>query len=58
MILKANALNFAFGGVASQVSEDDLLHSIAFHNRKFNPIKVNYEIYDREMLAIVECMEK
>src|SRR5271156_977263 len=58
MILEADASNFALGGVASQVGEDGLLHPVTFHSRKFNPAEVNYEIYDRKMLAIVECMEK
>ena len=58
MILEADASNFALGGVASQVGEDGLLHPVAFHSRKFNPAEVNYEIYDKEMFAIVECMDK
>ena len=58
MILKADVSNFVLRGVTSQVDEDDLLHLVAFHNRKFNSIEVNYEIYDRKMLVIVECMKK
>jgi hypothetical protein len=27
------------------------------YSRKFNPAERNYEIYDKEMLAIVECMD-
>jgi len=28
-----------------------------FHSRKFNPAEMNYEIYDKEMLTIVESLE-
>ena len=58
MILEVDASNFALKEVPSQVDKDDLLHPVAFHNRKFNSIEVNYEIYDREMLIIIECMKK
>ena len=31
--------------------------TIAFWSRKFNPAELNFEIYDKEMLAIVDTME-
>ena len=34
-----------------------ILHPIAFWSRKFNPAELNYEIYDKEMLVIVNTME-
>ena len=34
-----------------------ILHPIAFWSRKFNPAELNYEIYDKEMLAIINTME-
>jgi len=33
------------------------LHPIAFHSRKFSPAELNYDIYDKEMLAIVDLLE-
>ena len=56
-ILEADASDFALGAVVSQVGEDGHIHPIAFHSRKFNPSEMNYEIYDKEMLAIVETLE-
>jgi hypothetical protein len=29
-----------------------------FHSRKFNSAELNYEIYDKEMLAIIETMDQ
>jgi len=43
--------------VVSQKGPDGKIHPIAFHSRKFNPAEMNYEIYDKEMLAIVESLE-
>jgi hypothetical protein len=30
---------------------------VGFYSQKFNPAELNYEIYDKEMLAIVEALE-
>ena len=56
-ILEADASNEALGGTVSQYDDDGVLHPCAFHSRKFTPPERNYEIYDKEMLAIVECMD-
>jgi hypothetical protein len=47
------------GAVISQRDpEDGVLHPITFHSRKFSAAEMNYEIYDKEMLAIVETMDR
>ena len=56
-ILEADASNEALGGAVSQYDDDGVLHPCAFHSRKFTSAERNYEIYDKEMLAIVECMD-
>ena len=56
--MEADASNYAVGGVVSQVAPDDgKLHPIAFYSRTLNPAEQNYEIYDKEMLAIVESLK-
>ena len=40
-----------------QRESDNLLHLVAFFFRKMNPAQYNYEIYDKELLAIVKCFE-
>jgi RNase H-like domain found in reverse transcriptase len=57
-ILEADASDHALEAVISQVAEDGTLYPVAFHSRKFLPAEQNYEIYDKEMLAIVEGLEK
>jgi hypothetical protein len=56
-ILEADTSNEALGGAVSQYDDDGVLHPCAFHSRKFTSAERNYEIYDKEMLAIVECMD-
>ena len=50
-IIEVDASDFAYGGVLSQYDEDDVLHPCAFISKKFNAAELNYEIYDKEMLA-------
>ncbi len=35
-----------------------MLHLITFCSQKFNGVELNYEIYDKEILAIVEVMDR
>jgi len=58
VVLEADASDYALGAVISQRGPDDgLLHPITFYSRKFNSAELNYEIYDMQMLAIVETMD-
>ncbi len=44
--------------VLSQPGDDRLLQSIAFFSKNLNPSECNYEIYDKELLAIIRCFEQ
>jgi hypothetical protein len=52
-IIETDASDFALGAVISQKSSDDKLHPIAYHSRKFSPTKINYEIYAKELFAVM-----
>jgi hypothetical protein len=56
-IVETDASDFALGGTLSQTAEDEKLHPNAFHSRKFSPAEINYEIHDKELLAIVDCFK-
>jgi len=47
----------AIGGVLSQ-EQDGKWKPIAFLSRTMQPAEQNYEIYDKELLAIVESITK
>src|SRR5437588_13038409 len=34
------------------------LHPVAFHSRKLNPVERNYEIHEKELLAIMEAFKE
>jgi hypothetical protein len=56
-IVETDASDFTLGGTLSQTTEDKKLHPNAFHSRKFSPAEINYEIHDKELLAIVDCFK-
>jgi hypothetical protein len=56
--METDASDFALGAVLSQYGEDSLLHPVAFHSRKFTAAEINYEIHDKELLAIVSAFEE
>jgi hypothetical protein len=56
-IVETDASDFALGGTLSQTAKDKKLHPNAFHARKFSPAEINYEIHDKELLAIVDCFK-
>ena len=43
----------ALNAILSHLDEKDRLYSIIFYSRKFTTLKLNYNIYDKELLAIV-----
>ena len=52
IILETDASDYAIAAVLSQ-QHDGRWHPVAFMSRKLIPAEINYEIYDKEMLAIV-----
>ena len=55
--VETDALGHAIEGVLSQ-EQDRKWKPIAFLSRTMQPAKWNYEIYDKELLAIVEALTK
>jgi len=55
--VEADASNYATGGVLSMKCSDDRWRPVAFISKSLSDTKRNYEIHDKEMLAIVRCLE-
>ena len=55
--LSTDASDFAIGSVLSQLDpEDKLWHPVAFYSKSLNAAKRNYDIYDKELLAVVRAL--
>ena len=55
--VKADASNYATGGVLSMKCSDDKWRPVAFISKSLSDTERNYEIHDKEMLAVVRCLE-
>ncbi|QRV84680.1 Retrotransposable element Tf2 protein [Ceratobasidium sp. AG-Ba] len=56
--LECDASDFATGAILSQFSEDDRLHPVAFLSKAMTPAERNYDIYHKELLAIVKALKE
>ncbi|GLB45568.1 putative retrotransposable element tf2 155 kda protein type 1-like [Lyophyllum shimeji] len=57
--VEADSSDFATGAVLSQQSpEDEKWHPVAFYSKSLNAVERNYEIHDKEMLAIIRALEE
>jgi hypothetical protein len=46
------------GAMLSQEGEERRLHPVAFYSKKCYAAKINYEIHDKELLAIVDSFQE
>jgi hypothetical protein len=57
-VLECNASLAATAAVLRQQDANRDWHPVAYLSQTFNPVERNYEIYDRELLAIVRAFEQ
>ena len=56
--LEADSSDYASGAVLSQESEDGKWHPVAFLSKSLNEVERNYDIHDKELLAIIRALEE
>jgi hypothetical protein len=57
--IEADSSDFATGAVLSQLSaEDEKWHPVAYLSKSLSETERNYEIHDKEMLAIMRALEE
>jgi hypothetical protein len=56
--VEADSSDTVTGGQLCQPDENGVLHPIAFYSKKMIPAECNYEIYDKELMAIVRAFEE
>ena len=55
-ILYTDASAFAVGATLVQVGDDNLEHPVGFFSASLQPAEINYDIFDRELYAIVRAL--
>ena len=58
-MIESDASDLAKGAVLSQYeSSDKKWHPVAFSSKNFSLAELNYDIYDKEMIVIVDCFKE
>ena len=57
IIIETDASDYALAAIMS-IQVDDELHPVAFHSRTFTPTELNYDVHNKELLAIFEAFQK
>jgi len=55
--METNALDYALAAILSIVNKDNEVHSVAFYSHTFTAVELNYDIHDKELLAIFEAFK-
>ncbi len=56
-ILKIDASNYVKGEILSQYDDEKVLHSMIFYSKSMILAEINYHIYDKKLLVIIQCFE-
>jgi hypothetical protein len=56
--LECDALDYATGAILSQTGTDGKLHPVAFYSKSLSPAEKNYDIFDKEMLAVIRAFKE
>jgi len=57
MRVEADTSDYTMGGVLSAKCKDRRWRPVAFISKSLNTMERNYEIHDKEMLAVIRCLE-
>jgi len=56
--MEVDASAIAIRAVLNQKGEDRKLHPVAYYSKSFSATEQNYDVYDRELLAIVKALQQ
>jgi hypothetical protein len=58
VMIETDVSNYVSAGVLSQRDDDLVLHPVALASKKHTPAECNYNIYDKELIAIIKALEQ
>lgn len=61
IVVETDASDFGLGGVLSQLFSGPSgpeRHPIEFHSRKLSSAERNYDAHDKELLAVIDCLQR
>jgi len=58
VVMERDASNDVFAGVLLECDNDGVLHPVAYLSMTHTPAECNYDIYDKELMAIIGALEE
>jgi len=55
--METNASDYALAAILSIMTKNNEIHPVAFHSQTFSALELNYNIHDKELLAIFEAFK-
>ena len=55
--METDALDYTLTVILSIVNEENQVHLVAFHSHTFTVVELNYNTYDKELLAIFKAFK-
>jgi hypothetical protein len=56
--VETDASDFALGAILSQLCDEGKWHPVAFHRWKFQPAEINYNVHNKQMMAIMAAFNE
>jgi len=57
LVVETDASDYALTAILSIVTKDNEIYPVAFHSRTFSALELNYNIHDKELLAIFKSLQ-
>ena len=58
IVVATDSSSYYTSGVFYQYDDEGVLQPVAFFSKRNAPAEYNYEIHDKELLAIVKCLRE
>jgi len=57
LVMESDASDYALAAIFSIMTKDNEIHPIAFHSQTFSALELNYNVHDKELLAIFKVFK-
>jgi len=57
LVMETDASDYALAAILSIMTKDNEIHPVAFHTWMFSALELNYNVHNKELLAIFEAFK-
>jgi len=57
LVMETDVLDYALAVILFIITKDNEIHPVAFHSRTFSAPELNYDVYDKKLLAIFKAFK-